>query len=522
MDTSAPVRVRFAPSPTGYLHTGGARTALFNWLWARHTGGKFILRIEDTDEERSTEASTRAILDSLAWLGLDWDEGPDPAPARFGEHLGPHAPYFQSQREPLHLKAAEQLLLEGKAFYCPAMEAEMTGADGKKLLFSPYRDLSQDEQREAFLRAKAEGRGLPLRFKCPRGVKLEWDDIVRGPVSFMSDEIGDFVIWKSSGQTLYNFAVVCDDHDMEISHVLRGEDHISNTPKQLLLYDALGWARPSFGHVPLIVGMDRARLSKRHGATRVEAYREMGVLPEALVNFLVLIGWAPSGSSDAANQELFSREELVRCFDPSQIGRSAGAFNAEKLHYFNGLYIRALGPDEYFARVRPFLPEAWLALRGEDYAKAVCLLYQEKLITLGEIAANAWYFFIAPQDAPEAAAAGSADEAGEGEEGAVAYGFTNPKAVAKHLAGNADAPRVLGDLYARLEALPAAQWTHAALEPLVEEVCAGTGLGKGKVMQPWRVALTGDAISPGFFDLLGVLGREEVLRRAKPWVERLG
>lgn len=522
MDTSAPVRVRFAPSPTGYLHTGGARTALFNWLWARHTGGAFILRIEDTDEERSTEASTRAILDSMAWLGMDWDEGPDPAPARFGEHIGAHAPYFQSQREPLHLQVAERLLLEGKAFYCPATETEMTGADGKKLLFSPYRDLSPEAQREAFLRAKAEGRGLPLRFKCPHGVTLEWDDTVRGPVSFSSDDIGDFVIWKSSGQALYNFAVVCDDHDMEITHVLRGEDHISNTPKQLLLYDALGWARPQFGHVPLIVGMDRARLSKRHGATRVEAYREMGVLPEALVNFLVLIGWAPSGTSAAANQELFSRDELIRYFTPNQIGRSAGAFNAEKLHYFNALYIRALGPDEYFARVKPFLPEAWLAQRGEDYAKAVCLLYQEKLITLGEIAADAWYFFIAPQEAPEGAADENSETASDGKEEAPAYGYFNPKTVAKHLTGNADAAGVLKGLYARMAALPAVQWTHAGLEPLVEEVCAETGLGKGKVMQPWRVALTGDAISPGFFDLLCVLGRDEVLRRAKPWVEELG
>jgi glutamyl-tRNA synthetase len=520
MESPAPVRVRFAPSPTGYLHTGGARTALFNWLWARSTGGCFVLRIEDTDEQRSTEDSTRAILDSMAWLGLDWDEGPDPAPARFGENIGPHAPYFQSRREPRHLKCAEQLLLEGKAFYCPATEAEMTGADGKKLLFSPYRELGVDEQREAFLRARAEGRGLPIRFKCPRGVKLEWDDIVRGTVSFMSDEIGDFVIWKSSGQALYNFAVVCDDHDMEITHVLRGEDHISNTPKQLLLYDALGWARPGFGHVPLIVGMDRARLSKRHGATRVEAYREMGVLPQALANFLALIGWSPSGHSEAANQELFSREELVRHFDVHGIGKSAGAFNIDKLNYFSGLYIRALTPDEYFAQVKPFLPAAWLAQRGEAYAKAVCLLYQDKLVTLGEIAPNAWYFFETAKAAPEAQAAGAAADA-EGEAVVPVYGYYDAKALAKHITNNADAARVLPGLYELLERLPAAQWTTHELEPLVDELCAATGLGKGKVMQPWRVALTGGAVSPGFFDLLAVLGREEVLRRAHPWVERL-
>ena len=489
------LRVRFAPSPTGYLHTGGARTALFNWLWARSLGGKFILRIEDTDENRSTEDSTRAILDSLMWLGIDWDEGPDPAPGRFGENLGPHAPYFQSQREALHLKAAERLLMEGKAFYCPATEAEMTGADGKKLLFSPYRELSPDEQREAFIKARSEGRGLPVRFKCPRGVKLEWDDVIRGPVSFQSDEIGDFIFWKSSGQPLYNFAVVCDDHDMEITHVLRGEDHISNTPKQILLYQALNWAVPEFGHVPLIVGMDRARLSKRHGATRVEAYREMGVLPEALANFLVLIGWAPGGQSAALNQELFSRAEMIRYFHPDEIGSSAGAFNTEKLLHFNGLYIRALSPDEYFARLKPYLPEGWIKYRGEDYARAACLLYQDKLETLGQIADNAWYFFRDPAEAD-----------------------LNAESVAKFLTGNADASRVLAGLLKRLELLADTPWTAELLEPVVDELCAELSLGKGKVMQPWRVALTGNKVSPGFYDLLAVLGPETVLRRARRWL----
>jgi glutamyl-tRNA synthetase len=538
MATDAPVRVRFAPSPTGYLHTGGARTALFNWLWARHSGGSFVLRIEDTDEQRSTEASTRAILDSLLWLGIDWDEGPDPDPARFGQSLGPHSPYFQSQREDLHVKAAERLLIEGRAFYCPATEEEMTGPDGKKLLFSPYRDLPPDEQREAFMRAMAGGRGLPIRFRCPRELDVAWEDVIRGPVSFQSDEIGDFVIWKSTGQALYNFACVCDDHDMEITHVLRGEDHISNTPKQCLLYDALGWARPVFGHVPLIVGMDRARLSKRHGATRVEAYRAMGVLPEALANFLLLIGWAPSGHSAVANQELFSHkerrgwlfppgaEDMREHFSPSGIGRSAGAFNIEKLNHFNGLYIRALSPGEFFERLKPYLPPGWLEYRGKDYARAALVLYHDKLTTLSEIAQNAWYFFVAPKEAPEyagAAAEATADAAGSGGEegGAPGYGYYDAKSLAKHVTSNADAPRVLGGLYKRLAQTPAAQWTQAGLEPAVEQFCCETGLGKGKVMQPWRVALTGGVVSPGFYDLLGVLGKEETLRRAAPWVERL-
>jgi len=492
------LRVRFAPSPTGYLHTGGARTALFNWLWARGQGGTFILRIEDTDEERSTEDSTRAILDSLVWLGMDWDEGPDPCPGHFGESVGGYGPYFQSQREKLHLAAAERLISEGKAFYCPATEEEMTLPDGKRRLFSPYRDLTPDEQRAAFEQAKREGRGLPLRFKCPRGREVAWPDIIRGPVSFLSDEIGDFIFYKSSGHPLYNFAVVCDDHEMAVTHVLRGEDHISNTPKQILLYHALGWEPPAFGHVPLILGMDRARLSKRHGATRVEAYREMGVLPEALANFLVLIGWAPGGESGALNQEIFTREEMIRHFHPEEIGKSAGAFNIEKLLHFNGLYLRALSPAEFFARLKPYLPAGWLEYRGEDYAKRACVLYQDKLTLLGEIEGNAWYFFREPDEADY-----------------------NADAVGKFITGNADATRVLRGLYERLAALPSELWTVEGLEPLVEALCAELGLGKSKLMQPWRVALTGDKISPGFYDLLAVLGRDAVLRRAAPWLEQL-
>jgi glutamyl-tRNA synthetase len=287
--------------------------------------------------------------------------------------------------------------------------------------------------------------------------------------------------------------------------VLRGEDHISNTPKQLLLYDALGWPRPVFGHVPLIVGMDRARLSKRHGATKVEAYREAGVLPEALFNFLLLIGWSPSGNIEAlANKELFSIEEAIEAFDPWSIGKSAGAFNTEKLEYFNGLYIRALSPDAFFEALRPFLPAGWLDYRGEDYAKRACLLYQEKLTTLSEIAENAWYFFRepSPPDAP-----GETD--------------FNLDTVEKLLIGNADAPAIIATLYSRFEALSEADWTTQKLEAIVDAYSAESGLGKGKLMQPWRVALTGDKVSPGFYDLLAVLGRETVLARARPWIAKL-
>jgi len=548
-DSSGIVRVRFAPSPSGYLHTGSARTALFNWLWAQQAkragsagGGAdgpvrhsdawqqapvpadsnaqagtpaptrgtlpsaFILRVEDTNENRSTEASMRAILDSLHWLGLRWDEGPDPEPARFGQNIGPCGSYFQSERAARHAEVLAQLLAAGQAFYCPATTEQMTAPDGKKLLFSPYRDLTSAQQQEKLAAAQAAGLpGLPVRLKCPRGVELAWDDIVRGAISFQSDEIGDIIIARSNGQVLYNFAVTCDDNDMQITHVLRGEDHISNTPKQLLLYDALGWPRPVFGHVPLIVGMDRARLSKRHGATKVEAYRELGVLPEALFNFLLLIGWAPSGNNaELANKELFSVEEAIEAFDPRGIGRSAGAFNTEKLEYFNGLYIRALAPDAFFAALRPFLPADWLAYRGAEYARQACLLFQEKLTLLSEIEQNAWYFFRdpSPPDAP----------------GETDY---NLDSVEKFLVGNHDAPRIIGGLYPLFEALSEADWTHERLESIVDGFCEASGLGKGKVMQPWRVALTGDKMSPGFYELLCVLGREVVLRRSAPWHAKL-
>jgi glutamyl-tRNA synthetase len=518
-----PVRVRFAPSPTGYLHTGGARTALFNYLWAEQAKRRevaegidtsrffaptaFVLRIEDTDEQRSTEESTRAILDGLRWMGITWDEGPDPDPARFGQSLGEFGPYLQSQRRDEHQRRIESLLRHHHAFYCPATDAEMTGPDGRKLLFSPYRDASTEEQQSFIEKARAEGKpGLPVRLKCPHGLDVAWDDMVRGPISFRSDEIGDFIVQKSNGQILYNFAVTCDDSDMQISHVLRGEDHISNTPKQLLLYGALGWHPPQFGHVPLILGMDRARLSKRHGATRVEAYHDLGVLPAALVNFLALIGWAPKD-----NRELFSMEELIETFNPADIGKSSGAFNTEKLEHFNGLYLRALPPAQFAAKASEFLPHRWREEYGTDYCARVLALYQDKLTLLAQAHDNCWYFFQDPQHR----------QGEETDESAPASGWFNEDSVRKLLTENADAPRIICELLTAFEGLDAADWTAEKLEPLVDGFCERSGLGKGKVMQPWRVALTGDKVSPGFYDLLAVLGRETVLRRAKPWADRL-
>ncbi|MCB1186426.1 glutamate--tRNA ligase [bacterium] len=481
------LRVRFAPSPTGYLHTGGARTALFNYLWAKGQGGVFILRVEDTDEERSTEESMRAILDGLQWLGIMWDEGPDPE--KFGESIGPFPPYYQSMRRPLHQEYMKKLWDSGHVFYCPATAEEMTGPDGKKLTFSPYRDITREEQE----RRLAAGEVMPVRFRCPRDVEVSWEDAVRGKVTFSSNEVGDFVLFKGNGQPLYNFVVVCDDIDMHITNVLRGEDHISNTPKQILLHEALGHEPPEFGHVPLIVGMDRQRLSKRHGATAVDAYEEQGVLPEAMVNFLALIGWAPGD-----DREKMTLEEMKEAFDPHRCTKAAGAFNPDKLKFFNELYIRELSPDALLERLRRFIPPVWLEHRGEDYAKHVFTLFQEKIAYLNEMEANAWYFFRDPVEADN-----------------------NEKSVAKFLTENESAKQVLSEIAAGMEALGDGEWTEEKLAPIVDGFVESSGLGRGKVMQPWRVALTGDAISPGFYDLVVTLGKDTVLRRVQPWIDRL-
>jgi len=495
MQNERTVRVRFAPSPTGFLHVGGARTALFNWLIARQEGGKFVLRVEDTDEDRSTLESTQAILDGMSWLGLTWDEGPDPDPARFGESIGEHGPYYQSMRAPRHKELVSKLLAEGKAFYCPATTEEMTKPDGSKKLFSPYRDLSPEEQQQKLTEANGE---LAVRIKCPGdengGPDITWNDMVRGEITVNCKEIGDFVIAKRNGNPLYNFAATCDDAEMQITHVLRGEDHTSNTPKQLLLYAALGFEPPVFGHMSLILGPDRAKLSKRHGATAVHLYKEAGYLPEAMNNFFAMIGWAPKD-----NREEFTLDELIDAFKPADIGKSGAMYNADKLDHFNATYIRKLGTAEFFERLRPFMPTEWVDTHGAEYATNVCALYQDKLTKLAEIEQNAWYFFRDPAEADY-----------------------NEKTVAKFLTGFEPAAVIISRLYESFSGLSAEDWTEENLSAPVDALCEQLELGKGKVMQPWRVALTGDKISPGFYDLLVTLGRETVLRRAKPWVEKLG
>ena len=353
-------RVRFAPSPTGYLHVGGARTALFNWLFARRLGGVFVLRIEDTDVERSSADMVEGILDGLRWLGLDWDEGP-----KIG---GQYGPYFQSARLDRHRAMASSLVAAGQAYYCyctPEMlhakraAAEETGAGWKydrTCSALSTHDVDAREQR---------GEPRAVRFRVPEGA-IRFDDLVHGSIEVDGSTLDDFVILRSDGQPTYQLSVVSDDVEMAITHVVRGDDHISNTPKQILLYRAVGAPLPQFAHVPLILGSDKKRLSKRHGATSVTEYAREGYLPEAMVNFLALLGWSPG-----SNQELFSRDELAQVFGLEGIGGGNAVFNPEKLDWFNQRHIARLAPDELGRRLKPILAStgAWKdAYLGERHA----------------------------------------------------------------------------------------------------------------------------------------------------------
>ncbi len=473
--TPKSIRVRFAPSPTGYLHTGGARTALFNWLLARSRGGTFILRIEDTDEARSTEESTAAIIDGLRWLGLDWDEGPEVG--------GEHGPYFQSERKELHLKFADRLLKEGHAFVCTCPKDEQ-GVE-KSAFDGECRERPLSEQ----LKLLSENPNLPLRLKVEPDRDVTFTDEIRGEVTVSTNEMGDFVIVKSTGGPVYNFSCVVDDATMNITHVVRGEDHISNTPKQLLIYEKLGWEPPKFAHLPLILGMDRARLSKRHGATSITAYRELGILPEALVNFLLLIGWAPKD-----DKELFTREEMVAAFSLSGVGKSGGAFNTEKLFWFNGKYTRELPDDDYLRRTFEFVPKEWRKGKREDYLAKVMLLFKDRVTHFAEIEELAGYFFVAPAE-------------------------YNEEAWRTLIEESETARGVLKEVPAGLRAVD--PFEAEQIEKYLRGYAKEKGLKLKDAIQPLRVAITGDRFSPGFFEMAELMGANEVSRRCAAALERL-
>ena len=345
------VRVRFAPSPTGHLHVGGARTAIFNWLFARHHGGAFIIRVEDTDQARSTRESEQMVLDDLRWLGLDWDEGPDTG--------GPHAPYRQSERRAMYIESAQQLVAKGIGYRCYCSEEELEAkrkqaeADGRP----PHYDL------KCWIDRRDDDAPHAIRFHVPEDGDVTIDDRIRGDVTWKKESLGDFIIVRSDGFPVYNFCVVVDDHDMEITDVIRAEEHLTNTHRQVLIYRAMGWSVPQFAHVSLILGQDRTKLSKRHGATSVSAYAEEGFLPDAMVNYLTLLGWSSPDGLD-----VFSRQYAIEKFSLDRVNAAAAVFDPQKFDWLNGQYIHAMSAAELAPLVRPFFDAPWLE-EGIDVVK---------------------------------------------------------------------------------------------------------------------------------------------------------
>lgn len=481
-------RLRFAPSPTGYLHIGGARTALFNWLYARRHGGVFILRIEDTDVERSSWDMVQGILDGLRWLGLHWDEGPEVG--------GPHGPYFQSQRLDKYRAAAEHLVAEGRAYYCYCRPAELAAereaaqARGEGWMYDRRcLGLPRDEV------ARREARGEPraIRFLVPPG-RTEFTDLVRGPIAVDNANLEDFVVLRSDGHPTYHLSVVVDDVDMAITHVLRGEDHISNTPKQILLYRAFGEPEPAFAHVPLILGPDKRRLSKRHGATSVMEYARMGYLPEAMVNFLALLGWSPGG-----DREVFTREELIAAFTLEGISGGHAVFNPEKLDWFNSQHLLRLPLDELVARAEPELRAAglWrdaLGTTEREWLGRVLDLVRPRARRLPDLAAMARPFLADPID-------------------------YDPDAVAKHLS-RPDARDLLAALGETLGGVE--PFAREAIERAVRGLAEQRGLKAAVLIHMLRVATTGQAVSPGIFEVVELMGKPLTLRRLRDAGHRLG
>jgi glutamyl-tRNA synthetase len=473
------VRVRFAPSPTGYLHVGGARTALFNWLYARRTGGVFVLRIEDTDVERSSGEMVEGILDGLRWLGLEWDEGP-----RIG---GPHEPYFQSGRLDRYRAMADALVTSGAAYYCYCTPEELKAKrDAAERAGEAWRYDRTCSALAAGEVAARERDRLPraIRFRVP-AAKTSFDDLVHGPIAFDGAHIEDFVILRSDGHPTYHLSVVSDDVDMQITHVVRGDDHISNTPKQILLYEAVGAPVPRFAHVPLSLGPDKTRLSKRHGATSVMEYARQGHLPEAMLNFLALLGWSPGD-----DRELFTRDELIAAFALEGISGGNAVFNPEKLDWFGLQHLMRLAPDELAVRLRPVMKEA--GLWSDDYLTA----------------RHAWFFSVLELLKPRARRLD--DFVTQGRFFFSDIAEYDRAALDKHL--RADGMR--GHLVA-LDAAFAelATFDPASTEAALRTVADSRGVKAASLIHAMRVTVTGKAVSPGLFETLALVGRERVRAR---------
>ncbi len=478
------VRTRYAPSPTGYLHVGGAWMAFFNWLFARHDRGQFVLRVEDTDRSRSTEAYETSILEDLRWLGIDWDEGPDIG--------GPYGPYRQTERGPLYRQHARMLLDAGAAYRCYCTPEELE-ADRQRAQAEhrPYRysgrcrDLSPEER----ARLEAEERRSALRFRVHEGrPPIVVNDLVLGRVEFAPQDLDDFIIERSDGTPLYNFANVVDDHGMHITHIMRGSEHLSNTPRQFLMYEAFGWAHPQVAHLPVLLGVDRKKLSKRHGDTAVREYAAQGYLPEALVNFFALMGWYPEDG-----RELFTVPELIKRFRIGEIGRSGAVFDVQKLNWMNGVYMQEAyrrDPgrvvDLVIARLRQEgLLDGEVTPEQRAYVGRVVAIMGERLRLPHDVVTYGDFFF--------------RDE--------VAY---DPKAVERYFRG-AETVALLGRLRSALAAT--GTFDLPAIEEAVRGAAAELGVESKVVIHPLRVALTGKTVGPGLFELMEVLGQDRVLRR---------
>ena len=479
------IRVRFAPSPTGYLHIGGVRTALFNYLFARHNGGKFILRIEDTDRERSTEESIEQILEGMKWLGLDWDEGP----------------YRQTERQQIYLDHVERLLNEGKAYRCYCTPEELE--ERRKAALSKgekpkYDGRCRELQPSAFSLQPSGDRPYAVRFKTPQEGKTVFTDLLRGEVIFDNSELDDLIILRSDKTPTYNFCVVVDDATMNITHVIRGDDHLANTPRQIQLYKGLGYPLPQFAHISMILGSDKSRLSKRHGATSILAYRDIGYLPEAIVNYLVRLGWSHG------DQEIFSRDELIKYFSLENINKSAAVFNPEKLLWVNSHYIKTENPLRLAKDLRPHLVAEKLipphpplekgdrgdfTITDEEIAKVIPLL-QERSKTLIEMAKGMEFYFI--NDIKY-------------DEKAVEKFFTSSiKPVFERLI----------DMLVKTD-----DFSHSSIESVFNKLTVEFNIKLGQIAQPVRLTLTGKTVSPGIFEVISVLGKEKVIERLKKAIE---
>jgi glutamyl-tRNA synthetase len=482
------VRTRFAPSPTGFLHVGSLHTSLFAWLFARHTGGKFVLRIEDTDQTRKVEGSAEAILDGLRWLGIDWDEGPDVG--------GQHGPYFQSERLKLYHDAADRLIASGHAYHCYCSQERlelMRQLQAQRKQPPGYdrhcRDLDPKEKAQK----EAEGIVPVVRFKMPLTGQTTFHDEIWGDVKFENRLLDDLVLLKSDGFPTYHLANVVDDHDMKISHVIRAEEWLSSTPRHVLLYGALGYQPPKFAHLPLLIGPDRSKLSKRHGSVAVREYQGEGYLPEAMMNFLAILGWSLDDKT-----ELFTKEELVEKFTLERVSKTAAIFNREKLNWINGIYMRKLTPDEFAKRAIPFLERD---LPGEvnrplpsEYVGRVLPLVQERVKVLNEVAPLTRYFFVDNLE-------------------------FDPKLL---ISKGMNAESTIEALSVARERLSATEGFDAqSLESMLRPLAVELGLKTGQLFGALRTAVSGETATPPLFQMMEVIGKGRCLDRIDEAISKL-